>query len=84
VASSPQNYNLAAEPNHVTPALQAEMVTEAVSDAKSYGWVGALFFYSALDAGTSVLSNQNFFGLSTYNGTHKPAWTALQTALLNG
>lgn len=80
-AATLANYDLTAHPTHVDEGLQAQMVTNAVSDVKSYPWVGALFFYSASDAGTAVTTNQNFFGLLDYTNQPKPAWTALQTAL---
>ena len=79
--ATPTSYDLAARPDHVSEALQAIMAQQAVNDARSYPWLGAFFWYSAQDAGTLPLTNQNFFGLRRYNGTAKPARAALQAAM---
>ncbi|HET6873878.1 MAG TPA: cellulase family glycosylhydrolase [Acidimicrobiales bacterium] len=81
VAASPGNYMLLLHPTHVTEALQAQMAAAAIKDVDSYPWVGALFFYSATDAGTAPTTNQNFFGLSNASGSPKPAWYTVQSLL---
>lgn len=75
------NYDLAAHPNHVTLALQNQIISNSVSDVRTYPWVGALFLYSASDAGTSLTTYENFFGLSDSTGAPKPSWNSLQSAL---
>jgi hypothetical protein len=75
------NLNLVNHPDHVDEAFQATMVTTAVSAAKAADWLDAVFVYDARDIGTSTTTNENFFGLRRYDGTPKPAWTALQAAL---
>jgi hypothetical protein len=67
--------------SHVSPQRQAAMISQAVADLRSYGWVGAFFVYSATDLGTIPTTNQNFFGLRTYGGQPKPAWAALRLAI---
>lgn len=80
-AATLSNYDLLEHPTHVDLSLQAAMVTQSVADVKSYPWVGALFFYSSADRGTSVTTNENFFGLLDYYNSPKPSWSALQSAL---
>jgi hypothetical protein len=76
------NYNLSAHPDHVTEALQAQMVDQAYQDTKSTPWIGALFIYSSIDAGTSTTTAQNFFGLRRYDDSAKPAWSTFQSDLI--
>jgi hypothetical protein len=75
------NYNLGAGPDHVDEALQAIIAADVVHVANSYPWLSATFWYSYLDDGTSPSTNENFFGLLRANGTHKPAFAALQQGI---
>ena len=79
--ATPGNYRLAAHPDHVSEALQAEMARQAVADVRSSPWIGAFFWYAARDTGTVPTSNERFFGLRRYDGSAKPAWAALQAAM---
>ncbi|HET6793717.1 MAG TPA: hypothetical protein VFH45_04715, partial [Acidimicrobiales bacterium] len=83
-ASTVGSYNLAARPDHVSEQLQSVMATQSVDDAKASPWMGALFWYSARDRGTLRTTNQNFFGLRRYDGTAKPAWAAMRSAIAAG
>jgi hypothetical protein len=80
-AASPQDYNLAAHPDHVTEALQAELATDSVDAAAGSPWLGALFWYSRQDLGLAPTTVQNFFGMRRYDGSAKPALAALRSAI---
>lgn len=73
--------NFANSPDHVTDALQAEMLTEAVNKYKVTPELGGFFWYSYQDLGTSTVTNENFFGLLNYDGSPKPAYYAYQNEL---
>jgi polysaccharide biosynthesis protein PslG len=81
VTATSTNLDLAASPTHVDESFQALMATQAVQYADSQSWFGALFWYSYQDLGTATTTDQNFFGLVRYDGTHKPAFAALQAAI---
>lgn len=69
----------------VSDAQQATMVTQAYKLFASYKWAGPLFFYQGRDLGASANTDQNFFGLTRYNFSPKPAFTAyasVRTAIL--
>lgn len=68
--------------DHVSEALQAQSLTVAVNEMKSLSWAGPLFWYSYKDLGTSTHTNENFFGLIRYDGTHKPAYDSFRQAIL--
>jgi hypothetical protein len=78
------NYNLSAQPWHVTEALQAYSITEAIRLYKTYNWVGPILIYSYQDAGTTQDTNENFFGLVRADGSHKPAYDAFVQAVAAG
>lgn len=67
--------------NPVSEAVQAQMITQAISLKQSYPWAGPLFIYSYKDLGTSAITIENFFGVLRYDGSQKPAYTALKQAL---
>jgi polysaccharide biosynthesis protein PslG len=66
--------------HYVSNNVQADTVTAA---AKVYNepWIGPLFWYNDTDTGTSLVTNESFFGLVQANGTHKPAYNALQAII---
>lgn len=66
------------QPDHVTEALQDEMLIEAVAQVRTFPWAGPFFWYSYQDLGTSQDTNENFFGLVRYDGSTKPAYDALE------
>jgi hypothetical protein len=78
------NYDLSAGPWHVTEALQAYSITEAIRLYKTYSWAGPLLIYSYQDAGTTQDTNENFFGLVRADGSHKPAYDAFVQAISAG
>jgi polysaccharide biosynthesis protein PslG len=75
------NYNLKANPDHVNEALQAQMANDSVRLARSLSYVGALYWYSYKDLGTAKSDRENFFGLRRFDGSAKPAWQSLQSAI---
>jgi polysaccharide biosynthesis protein PslG len=80
-AASPSDYQLSSRPNHVDNALQSQMATQSVSIAAGSPAVAALFWYTDEDSASIPLSNQGFYGLRTFGGSAKPAWSALHSAL---
>ncbi len=73
--------NFSGMPDHVTEALQAQMLSEAVTSVEQLPWAGPFFWYSYQDLGTSTITNENFFGLLRYDGTPKPAYTTLKNLI---
>jgi polysaccharide biosynthesis protein PslG len=76
--TSATDTNFIGSPDHVTEALQAAMLSQAITDVKSYSWAGPLFFYSYKDLGTSTDTVENFFGVVRSDGSDKPAYTTIQ------
>ena len=79
---TPTNYNFANNPDHTTEAGQAYYATNAVSTAAGYSWMGPMFWYTYQDLGTDTSDAGNFYGLIRADGSHKPAYTAIQQAIL--
>lgn len=73
-----------AHADHVTEALQAQIITEAFSMVAHYEWTGPIFWYGYQDLGIAPTTNENFFGLLRYDGSHKPAYNALKQLLSAG
>lgn len=63
---------------YVSEDKQSQMITDAVNLYKTYDWTGPLFFYTYKDLGTSTSTMENFFGLTRFNGTPKPAYYTLK------
>ena len=80
-SSDLSDYNLDADPDHVTETLQAQMATDSVRLAKTSSMLGALFWYTQTDTGTDTSDRENFFGLRRFDGSAKPAYGALQKAI---
>jgi len=69
------------QPNdHVSEAVQAQIATEAVMLWRSYPWAGPMFWYDFQDDGVTTDTNENFYGLTRPDGSHKPAYDAFVTA----
>ena len=82
VGASPSNYNIGRSPDHVDEALQAQMANDSVRLARSSSYIGALYWYSYKDLGTSKSTVENFFGLRRADGSAKPAWQSLHNAIV--
>jgi len=54
------------------------MLTKTYTMSESYAWAGPFFWYGLHDGGTSTTTVENFFGILRFNGSHKPAYSALQ------
>jgi hypothetical protein len=67
--------------DHAKEAFQAELATDSVQAALDTTGVGALFWYTDRDLGTDPSTTENFFGLRRADGTPKPAYYALQSAI---
>jgi polysaccharide biosynthesis protein PslG len=67
----------------VSESSQASQVLQAYSLWRSYPWAGPLFLYQLRDVGTRTDSIENFFGLTNFNFTSKPAFYAYQEIAAN-
>jgi polysaccharide biosynthesis protein PslG len=68
-------------PDGVGQAGEANDLTQAITDAKSSTWIGALYLYSWQDEGTDTTNDQDWFGLVTAGGGHKSAYNAVAAAI---
>lgn len=68
-------------PGGVGTAAEATALTQAIADAKTTAWIGALYVYSWQDEGTDPSNNEDWFGLLRAGGTPKPAYTAVAAAI---
>lgn len=78
------NFNFLRHPDHVSEALQAQMLADALTQYRSAGYFGNFFWYSYQDLGTAMSSGENFFGLLRHNGSRKPAFMTYQQAIIHG
>jgi hypothetical protein len=60
---------------------QAAEFTQAIGAAKATSWIGGIYLYSWQDEGTDTSNNEDWFGLLTAAGVHKPAYTAVKNAI---
>ncbi len=67
--------------DHVTEALQAKVVADAITLSRSMPWAGPLFWYSYMDAGTTSDTVENFFGLLRADGSAKPAYFTFKSLI---
>lgn len=79
--SSATDTSFFGHPDHVTEAVQAQMMTEAITTTENTAWAGPLFWYSYQDLGTSTTTNENFFGIIRYDGSTKPAYDVMKALL---
>ena len=81
VGATPTNYGIGQSPDHVDEALQAQMANDSVRLARASSYIGALYWYSYKDLGTSTSDTENFFGLRRFDGSAKPAWQSFKNAI---
>jgi hypothetical protein len=74
-------YASATRPFHVDEAFQAILATDSVEAAVQTPGLRALFWFSDEDLGTDSSTREDFFGLRRADGTPKPAFAALQSAI---
>jgi hypothetical protein len=70
-----------AGPAGVGQAAQATELTQAIAAAKTTSWIGGMYLYSWKDDGTDTSNSEDWFGLLTAAGAHKPAYTAVKNAI---
>ncbi len=68
-------------PDSVGTASQAEELTQAIENAKSSSWIGALYIYTYEDSGGNPGTDEDWFGLLNADGSAKPAWSAVAAAI---
>jgi hypothetical protein len=68
-------------PDGVGTAAQSEELTQAIGDAKSTSWIGALYIYTYEDSGSDPSTDEDWFGLLNADGSPKPAFAAVAAAI---
>jgi polysaccharide biosynthesis protein PslG len=68
-------------PSGVGQTSQAAEFTQAIGAAKATSWIGGIYLYSWRDDGTDTSNTEDWFGLLTAAGVHKPAYTAVKKAI---
>ncbi|WP_148616012.1 cellulase family glycosylhydrolase [Nocardioides rubriscoriae] len=64
-------------PDAVSLQQQADMVVAGIREARRRDYVGPLYLYSLRDTAVDPADRESNFGLLTYDGRAKPAYTAL-------
>lgn len=59
---------------------QAAMLTRAFDLFQTYSWAGPMFWYSQRDTGTTMETQENFYGILRHDFSAKPAFAAYATA----
>jgi hypothetical protein len=73
------NYNS----DYMTEAAQQNMLQQATAQyVLDSSWMGPLFWYSFRDNGTSNSTPENFFGLTRFDWSKKPAYDTFHNAIL--
>ncbi len=68
-------------PDSVGTAAQAEELTQAIDNAKSSSWIGAMYLYTYEDSGGNPSTDEDWFGLLNADGSAKAAWSAVAAAI---
>ena len=68
-------------PDSVGTAAQAQELTQAIDNAKSSSWIGAMYLYTYEDSGGNPGTDEDWFGLLNADGSAKPAWSAVAAAI---
>ena len=68
-------------PGGVGEAAQASALIQAITDAKTTRWIGALYMYTWQDQGTDPGNNEDWFGLLTAGGSPKPAYAEVAATI---
>jgi polysaccharide biosynthesis protein PslG len=80
-AACGNNGHFTAREDYMNQCLQAEELTQVVSNERSLSWLGPAFIYSFQDLGTNPDSQHNFFGIRTAGGVEKQSYSALRQAI---
>lgn len=67
-------------PSNVGVAAQSTALNQAITYARKFNWIGALYIYTWQDTATGP-SIDNGFGLLTSDGSPKPAYSAVAATL---
>jgi len=76
--SSATDTTFAGSPDHVTEALQATMLAQAIGAVQQYPWAGPMFIYGYKDYGTDPSTVENFFGIVRNDESTKPAYQMIE------
>lgn len=68
-------------PKGVGEKAQATELKQAIIDARTKSWIGAIYVYTWQDLGTNRHGNADWFGLLTFRGKPKPAYWAVVAAI---
>ena len=68
-------------PDSVGTAAQAQELSQAIDNAKSSSWIGAMYLYTYEDSGGNPGTDEDWFGLLNADGSAKPAWSAVAAAI---
>ena len=69
---------------YVSEAAHAQHITKAYELFGSYSWAGPLFTYASRDKGTDTSSRYNFYGLTRFDFSLKPAFASFQDLTSSG
>jgi len=67
--------------DHVSEALQAQIMSNAIGNYKTLSFAGPLFWYTNKDLGTANSTNENFFGLTRFDGSNKTAFDLFKSLI---
>ncbi len=68
-------------PDGVGNTQEATEFTQAITDAKSTGWIASIYIYTWQDSGTDASNDEDWFGLLNFNGAQKPAYAAVKSVI---
>ena len=66
--------------DHVSEAVQAQILTEAAQIFHGFSWSGPFMWYGYQDAGNHTWTSEDFYGLVRYDGGFKPSFYAYKDA----
>jgi len=66
---------------YLTEAQQSDHLVRGINLWRSYSWAGPMVLYQLRDRGTDTSDRENFFGLQRADGTEKPAYQAVVSAI---
>lgn len=68
-------------PGGVSQKAQAVELRQAIIDARTKSWIGAIYIYTWQDLGRDRHTRADWFGLLTFSGKRKPAYYAVVAAI---
>ena len=66
---------------YLSEAQQADHLVRGIDLWRNYSWAGPMVLYQLRDRGTDTADRENFFGLQRADGTEKPAYQAVASAI---